>query len=83
VSIDAPKSADGKLMLAIEDNGGGMNPARLRHCMSFGSPARQQGNSFKTSTMRLGADTLVFTRYKKRGLCPPGCCLLRPWQLLN
>ncbi|KAK8462145.1 hypothetical protein SEVIR_1G159400v4 [Setaria viridis] len=61
---------DGTRMLLIEDDGGGMNPDKMRHCMSLGYSAKskvkntigQYGNGFKTSTMRLGADVLVFSR---------------------
>ncbi|KFK26706.1 hypothetical protein AALP_AA8G282800 [Arabis alpina] len=61
---------DGTRMLLIEDNGGGMNPDKMRHCMSLGYSAKsklantigQYGNGFKTSTMRLGADAIVFSR---------------------
>ncbi|XP_076946385.1 protein MICRORCHIDIA 7-like [Bidens hawaiensis] len=57
-------------MLLVEDNGGGMTPETLRRCMSLGYSVKskvantigQYGNGFKTSTMRLGADVLVFTR---------------------
>ncbi|CAI9263111.1 unnamed protein product [Lactuca saligna] len=60
----------GSKMLLIEDNGGGMTPDKLRGCMSLGYSVKsklantigQYGNGFKTSTMRLGADVLVFTR---------------------
>lgn len=56
-------------MLLFEDNGGGMDPDRLRHCMSLGYSVKskmantigQYGNGFKTSTMRLGADVIVFS----------------------
>ncbi|KAI3901044.1 hypothetical protein MKW92_014015 [Papaver armeniacum] len=61
---------DGSRMLVVEDNGGGMSPERMRHCMSLGYSAKsklvntigQYGNGFKTSTMRCGADVLVFSR---------------------
>ncbi|KAE9453611.1 hypothetical protein C3L33_14475, partial [Rhododendron williamsianum] len=61
---------DGSRMLLIEDNGGGMNPDKVRHCMSLGYSVKskiadtigQYGNGFKTSTMRLGADVIVFSR---------------------
>nr|GFC95004.1 protein microrchidia 7-like [Tanacetum cinerariifolium] len=51
-------------------NGGGMTPDKMRGCMSLGYSEKsklantigQYGNGFKTSTMRLGADVLVFTR---------------------
>ncbi|CAA2971802.1 Hypothetical predicted protein [Olea europaea subsp. europaea] len=57
-------------MLSIEDNGGGMNPDKMRKCMSLGYSMKskipntigQYGNGFKTSTMRLGADVIVFSR---------------------
>nr|XP_043635769.1 protein MICRORCHIDIA 7 isoform X2 [Erigeron canadensis] len=57
-------------MLLIEDNGGGMDPDKMRHCMSLGYSLKskvkdtigQYGNGFKTSTMRLGADVIVFSR---------------------
>ncbi|KAK7358674.1 hypothetical protein VNO77_00612 [Canavalia gladiata] len=62
---------DGTRMLLIEDNGGGMDPEKMRQCMSLGYSAKsklantigQYGNGFKTSTMRLGADVIVFSRY--------------------
>ncbi|KAG0598000.1 hypothetical protein M758_12G036800 [Ceratodon purpureus] len=61
---------NGSAMLLIEDDGGGMDPDRLRQCLSFGYSEKsksantigQYGNGFKTSTMRLGADVIVFTR---------------------
>ncbi|KAL9272646.1 MICRORCHIDIA 4-like protein [Drosera capensis] len=61
---------DGSQMLAIEDNGGGMDPDKMRQCMSLGYSEKsklantigQYGNGFKTSTMRLGADVIVFSR---------------------
>ncbi|CAN6922196.1 unnamed protein product, partial [Brassica oleracea] len=61
---------EGNRMLLIEDNGGGMNPEKMRQCMSLGYSAKsklantigQYGNGFKTSTMRLGADVIVFSR---------------------
>ncbi|GJW72326.1 microrchidia 7-like protein [Tanacetum coccineum] len=54
----------------MADNGGGMTPDKMRGCMSLGyfekrklaNSIGQYGNGFKTSTMRLGADVLVFTR---------------------
>ncbi|KAG0525295.1 hypothetical protein BDA96_06G043400 [Sorghum bicolor] len=64
--IDKEKSR----MLLVEDDGGGMDPDKMRQCMSLGysvkskvaSTIGQYGNGFKTSTMRLGADVLVFSR---------------------
>ncbi|KAL5754543.1 hypothetical protein ACOSP7_022763 [Xanthoceras sorbifolium] len=55
--------------LVFQDDGGGMNPESLRRCMSLGYSTKktnttigQYGNGFKTSTMRLGADAIVFSR---------------------
>ncbi|KAL7191668.1 hypothetical protein ACSBR2_023703 [Camellia fascicularis] len=71
VNIDMLKSKkDGSRMLLIEDNGGGMDPDKMRQCMSLGYSVKskiadsigQYGNGFKTSTMRLGADVIVFSR---------------------
>ncbi|CAI9767378.1 unnamed protein product [Fraxinus pennsylvanica] len=71
VNIDMVKSKkDGSKMLLIEDNGGGMDPDKIRQCMSLGYSVKskmvdtigQYGNGFKTSTMRLGADVIVFSR---------------------
>ncbi|KAJ4790897.1 hypothetical protein LUZ62_042143 [Rhynchospora pubera] len=61
---------DNSRMLLVEDNGGGMDPDKMRQCMSLGYSAKckmantigQYGNGFKTSTMRLGADVIVFSR---------------------
>ncbi|KAK4413170.1 protein MICRORCHIDIA 7 [Sesamum alatum] len=57
-------------MVVVQDNGGGMTPDKMRQCMSLGYSAKsklantigQYGNGFKTSTMRLGADVVVFSR---------------------
>ncbi|KAJ1277560.1 hypothetical protein BS78_04G013600 [Paspalum vaginatum] len=60
---------DNSLMLVFQDDGGGMDPEGLRRCMSLGfstkksnSTIGQYGNGFKTGTMRLGSDAIVFTR---------------------
>ncbi|XP_031102892.1 protein MICRORCHIDIA 6-like isoform X1 [Ipomoea triloba] len=59
---------DGSAALLIQDDGGGMDPEAMRHCLSFGfsdklkSAIGKYGNGFKTSTMRLGADVIVFSR---------------------
>ncbi|ESQ41254.1 hypothetical protein EUTSA_v10015739mg [Eutrema salsugineum] len=61
---------DGSSILIVKDNGGGMNPSRFRECLSLGYSRKrnmantvgQYGNGFKTSTMRLGADAIVFSR---------------------
>ncbi|GAA0145974.1 hypothetical protein LIER_36232 [Lithospermum erythrorhizon] len=64
--ITNPK--DGNPALLIQDDGGGMDPDSMRRCLSFGFSNKeskfaigQYGNGFKTSTMRLGADAIVFT----------------------
>ncbi|TVU03463.1 hypothetical protein EJB05_51015 [Eragrostis curvula] len=71
VNIDVLEDAkDKSRMLLVEDDGGGMDPDKMRQCMSLGysvkskiaSTIGQYGNGFKTSTMRLGADVLVFSR---------------------
>ncbi|KAH7851030.1 hypothetical protein Vadar_006300 [Vaccinium darrowii] len=67
---------DGNPALLIQDDGGGMDPETIRRCMSFGFSDKktkpsigQYGNGFKTGSMRLGADVIVFTRrLKKRTL---------------
>ncbi|KAJ1260592.1 hypothetical protein BS78_10G244200 [Paspalum vaginatum] len=60
---------DNSPMLVFQDDGGGMDPEGLRRCMSLGFSTKkskttigQYGNGFKTSTMRLGSDAIVFTR---------------------
>ncbi|XP_042376026.1 protein MICRORCHIDIA 6 isoform X1 [Zingiber officinale] len=65
-------SRDGSHALLIQDDGGGMDPKSLRRCISFGFSDKQSGlsigqygNGFKTSTMRLGADVIIFSRSKK------------------
>ncbi|XP_020539059.1 protein MICRORCHIDIA 7 [Jatropha curcas] len=71
VNVDVLENQkDGSMMILVEDNGGGMNPDKMRQCMSLGYSAKskmsnaigQYGNGFKTSTMRLGADVIVFSR---------------------
>ncbi|GMI84560.1 Microrchidia 6, DEFECTIVE IN MERISTEM SILENCING 11 [Hibiscus trionum] len=61
---------DGSPALLVQDDGGGMGPEAMRRCMSFGFSAKkskstigQYGNGFKTSSMRLGADVIVFSRH--------------------
>lgn len=80
VNIDMVENKkDMSKMLLIEDNGGGMDPDKMRQCMSLGYSAKskiantigQYGNGFKTSTMRLGADVIVFSRCRgKEGKSP-------------
>ncbi|XP_059437585.1 protein MICRORCHIDIA 2-like [Corylus avellana] len=60
---------DNSPALLFQDDGGGMDPERIRKCMSLGYSSKksnttigQYGNGFKTSTMRLGADVIVFSR---------------------
>ncbi|KAK1427655.1 hypothetical protein QVD17_16347 [Tagetes erecta] len=59
----------GSSALLIQDDGQGMDPEAMRRCLSFGfsdkssiSAIGKYGNGFKTSTMRLGADVIVFSR---------------------
>ncbi|WCJ19490.1 Histidine kinase- DNA gyrase B- and HSP90-like ATPase family protein [Euphorbia peplus] len=66
---------DGSSALLIQDDGGGMDPEAMRHCMSFGysdkkskSAIGQYGNGFKTSTMRLGGDAIVFSCHKRNSV---------------
>ncbi|KAH1235557.1 Protein MICRORCHIDIA 4 [Glycine max] len=86
---------DGTRMLLVEDNGGGMDPEKMRQCMSLGYSMKSKmantidGNGFKTSTMRLGADVIVFSRYpgKDGKRCwlahlAPGLCR-RTWAFSN
>ncbi|XP_068655887.1 protein MICRORCHIDIA 7-like [Aristolochia californica] len=70
---------DKSRMLFVQDNGGGMDPDKMRQCMSLGYSAKskfantigQYGNGFKTSTMRLGADVITFSRCRgKDGKSP-------------
>ncbi|KAG1342873.1 protein MICRORCHIDIA 6 [Cocos nucifera] len=74
---------DGNHALLIQDDGGGMDPESLRRCMSFGfsdkqseSSIGQYGNGFKTSTMRLGADVIVFSRCMNRRMLTQSVGLL-------
>ncbi|KAI4381743.1 hypothetical protein MLD38_007789 [Melastoma candidum] len=60
--------------LLFQDDGSGMDPDGLRKCMSLGYSSKktnstigQYGNGFKTSTMRLGADVIVFSRAIREG----------------
>ncbi|KAF4348587.1 hypothetical protein F8388_008790 [Cannabis sativa] len=74
---------DGNPALLIQDDGGGMGPDTMRQCMSFGftvkkskSAIGQYGNGFKTSTMRLGADVIVFSRHLNNGILTQSIGLL-------
>ncbi|KAL8477846.1 hypothetical protein ACS0TY_029945 [Phlomoides rotata] len=65
---------DNSPALLFQDDGGGMNPECMRKCMSLGYSSKtsnttigQYGNGFKTSTMRLGADVIVFSRANQSG----------------
>ncbi|CAI9110863.1 OLC1v1010954C1 [Oldenlandia corymbosa var. corymbosa] len=65
---------DNSPALFIQDDGGGMSPDSIRKCMSLGYSSKtsnttigQYGNGFKTSTMRLGADVIVFSRSSQSG----------------
>ncbi|KAL1215547.1 Protein MICRORCHIDIA 1 [Cardamine amara subsp. amara] len=65
---------DNSPALVFQDDGGGMDPQGIRKCMSLGYSSKksnttigQYGNGFKTSTMRLGADAIVFSRATRGG----------------
>ncbi|CAA7035757.1 unnamed protein product [Microthlaspi erraticum] len=65
---------DNSPALVFQDDGGGMDPDGIRKCMSLGYSSKksnttigQYGNGFKTSTMRLGADAIVFSRSIRGG----------------
>ncbi|KAI3767956.1 hypothetical protein L2E82_18385 [Cichorium intybus] len=65
---------DNSPSLLFLDDGGGMDPEGMRKCMSLGYSTKktndtigQYGNGFKTSTMRLGADVIVFSRASRKG----------------
>ncbi|OWM88849.1 protein MICRORCHIDIA 2-like [Punica granatum] len=65
---------DNSPALLFQDDGGGMDPQGIRKCMSLGYSSKksnttigQYGNGFKTSTMRLGADVIVFSRAVRAG----------------
>lgn len=65
---------DNSPALCFIDDGGGMDPNSIRKCMSLGYSSKkskntigQYGNGFKTSTMRLGADVIVFSRAMRLG----------------
>ncbi|PSS35237.1 Protein MICRORCHIDIA like [Actinidia chinensis var. chinensis] len=74
VAIDKTTNPrDGNPALLIQDDGAGMDPETIRRCMSFGfsdkkmkSSIGQYGNGFKTSSMRLGADVVVFTSHLRK-----------------
>ncbi|XP_027190365.1 protein MICRORCHIDIA 6-like isoform X2 [Cicer arietinum] len=74
---------DGSSALLIQDDGGGMDPEAIRRCMSFGFSDKnskhaigQYGNGFKTSSMRLGADAIVFSRHMNNGILTQSIGLL-------
>ncbi|ONK69728.1 uncharacterized protein A4U43_C05F26100 [Asparagus officinalis] len=74
---------NGEAALLIHDDGGGMDPESLRRCMSFGFSDKQSdatigqyGNGFKTSTMRLGADVIVFSRCSNKRMLTQSVGLL-------
>ncbi|XP_044477564.1 protein MICRORCHIDIA 6-like [Mangifera indica] len=74
---------DGSPALLFQDDGGGMDPEAIRHCMSFGfsekkleSAIGKYGNGFKTSSMRLGADAVVFSRHVNNRICTQSIGLL-------
>lgn len=84
VSVDKTSNPrDGSPALLIQDDGGGMDPEAMRRCMSFGFSDKnsklsigQYGNGFKTSSMRLGADAIVFSRHLNNGILTQSIGLL-------
>ncbi|KAL8249686.1 hypothetical protein R6Q59_006554 [Mikania micrantha] len=65
---------DNSPSLLFLDDGGGMDPDGMRKCMSLcystkktNNTIGQYGNGFKTSTMQLGADVIVFSRACRNG----------------
>ncbi|KAK4264356.1 hypothetical protein QN277_025548 [Acacia crassicarpa] len=74
---------DGSPALLIQDDGGGMDPEAMHCCMSFGFSDKkskfaigQYGNGFKTSSMRLGADVIVFSCHQNKGVLTQSIGLL-------
>ncbi|XP_028783973.1 protein MICRORCHIDIA 6 isoform X1 [Neltuma alba] len=84
VNVDKTSNPkDGSPALLIQDDGGGMDPEAMRCCMSFGFSDKkskfaigQYGNGFKTSSMRLGADVVVFSRHQNKGVLTQSIGLL-------
>ncbi|KAL2532428.1 Histidine kinase [Abeliophyllum distichum] len=80
VKVDRIYNAkDNSPALLFQDDGGGMDPEGIRKCMSLGYSSKtssttigQYGNGFKTSTMRLGADVIVFSRAIQSGRASVG-----------
>ncbi|KAH9324386.1 hypothetical protein KI387_004564, partial [Taxus chinensis] len=79
--ISCPR--DNSAAILVQDDGGGMDPDCIRQCMSLGYSRKntnttigQYGNGFKTSTMRLGADVVVFTTCKCNGVTTQSIGLL-------
>eukprot|EP00795_Rhopilema_esculentum_P017116 gene17116-8639_t len=70
------KMLKGQTLLVFTDNGTGMSPSHLYKMVSFGFsekiasgdhlPVGQYGNGFKSGSMRLGKDALVFTKRDNR-----------------
>ncbi|XP_062570925.1 MORC family CW-type zinc finger protein 3-like isoform X3 [Saccostrea cucullata] len=66
------RDINGKVCLTFTDNGNGMIPEKLHKMLSFGycekvavgnhQPIGHYGNGFKSGSMRLGKDAIVFSR---------------------
>lgn len=74
---------DGSPALLIQDDGSGMGPEAMQRCMSFGFSDKisefaigQYGNGFKTGSMRLGADAIVFSCHVNDMVCTKSIGLL-------
>lgn len=67
VNVDVLQ-VDGVPLLTVTDDGVGLNPDDMHHMFSFGFSSKPQigfadrGFGFKSGSMRLGTDALVFTR---------------------
>ncbi|KMZ66433.1 hypothetical protein ZOSMA_29G00820 [Zostera marina] len=68
------RKCTGDPILLFQDDGCGMEPDDIRKCMSLGFSSKtsdnmigQYGNGFKTSTMRLGTDVIVFRCKNNQG----------------
>ncbi|XP_050896228.1 adenosylhomocysteinase-like [Lathyrus oleraceus] len=91
VSVDKISNPrDGNPALLIQDDGGGMDLEAMRRCMSFGFSDKnsklaigQYGNGFKTSSMRFGADAIVFSRHLDNGILTRSIGLLSYTSLMQ
>ena len=73
IHISAEALPDGKPALILQDDGNGLDHEGLHKLLSFGYNDKAErfkgtigryGNGFKSGSMRLGKDALVFTRHR-------------------